>query len=487
MEIKKFPIHNDLACLTKKLELAASQQQMPPRESIILFFSFDVVNSTGYKATNKGKWMEVISEILNHIISSFSNASAGGYRFWKTLGDEIIYTKEIHRTDEIVDTLEFVYAKMRSLNQQIANGLLCDEESAKILGIKAAVWIADISHSGSAGDNIYTEYLINDNRRQTEYIGPDIDIGFRVAGHSMYNHMVVSFELAYLMLQFDTSPKKRVHLLGYRELKGVWEGAPYPIIIFNGDCDADIVEELNQKHPSKIESRNEFIYNLKKWKMEQNPEKGCVFLRIANEMNLLNKINRMVEIIKQKRTVPPHGLKLFKKVYYAALCYQLKNDELVFLFAKRKTDDLWRFGGKTIYHNFSYVTTVKQHYQDTFGLEIDILDDTMYNNPTPIVLTKTSFIEGESPLENSSCFLAEIKSDLRNISTPSDWDVRLLTLEELLEFDEPCVENLNTAMGNGLKLLALKYDSLQNHHKYGQVFSHLSMPEKTMDFKDMFR
>ncbi|WP_317856338.1 hypothetical protein [Chakrabartyella piscis] len=265
MEMRSFPIHNDLAFLVEKLQAQTIQKQENTQENIILFFSFDIVNSTSYKATNKENWMDAISEIIRHIISGFSNSSLGGFRFWKTLGDEIIYTKEVFQPEDIVDTLETIYANLCRLNQEIASGLLCDVESAKVLGIKATAWVAHTSTSGNVGDNIFTEYLINDNRRQTEYIGPDIDIGFRVASYSICNHLVVSFDLAALLLRFDTAQKKRVHIFGYKQLKGVWEGRLYPIIMFNGDCNANIICELEKEHASKKATHHGFLQNLKDW------------------------------------------------------------------------------------------------------------------------------------------------------------------------------------------------------------------------------
>lgn len=220
-------------------------------EMVTLFVSFDIVNSTLYKSLHKDGWSTAFSNILRRIISVFSNNPTGGYDFWKTLGDEIIYTRKIGNEQDLLNTLEEIYRSLILLNQKIAQGELCDSKTAKILSIKATTWLADLSSSHEKTDNILTYYQINDKRRQADYIGPDIDAGFRTAHYSMSNRMIVSFEIACILMRYQHQLEQeagfmeipqRIHLLAHKVLKGVWDGHPYPILLYHGNPNQSFVD-----------------------------------------------------------------------------------------------------------------------------------------------------------------------------------------------------------------------------------------------------
>ncbi len=207
------------------------------QHSVTLFASFDLVNATEYKTVHKGTWTVDISVILGRVINTFTEKANDGYRFWKSLGDEVVFTKNVPYVFEIQDILNEIYHEVVAINEAVASGALGGTAASHGLSIKATVWLANISSTPELADNFYTEYQINENQLQPEYLGTDIDAGFRIAKYTESNRVLISFELAALFFKDPLLrwSRDRVHFLGVRSLKGIWEGVPYPLFMYHGD------------------------------------------------------------------------------------------------------------------------------------------------------------------------------------------------------------------------------------------------------------
>lgn len=246
---------------------------------IYIFCSFDIVNSTEYKVENASNWSGTIGEILQNIIAAFANSSLGGYKFWKTLGDEIVYTREVYSKEDIYDTVEDIYAKLELINRRITRGIICDIRSGDKLGVKGTAWIADVSSHSHGANNLHTEYRINDNLGQTEFLGPDIDIGFRIAEYSMKNRLVVSYKLAYILMKYQHAmeyPNKLV-LLSFRALQGIWRGRQYPIIIYHGDETTKFLQSIQYPIPAKESLLMEYFDNVERQSFTCTPGGYCCY------------------------------------------------------------------------------------------------------------------------------------------------------------------------------------------------------------------
>src|SRR4051812_33058781 len=72
----------------------------PPLDGAYLFFSFDLVNSTRYKALFPGHWPIVATHfydmVANEMATRFTSA-----RLWKHIGDEILFYKLVTRTADV--------------------------------------------------------------------------------------------------------------------------------------------------------------------------------------------------------------------------------------------------------------------------------------------------------------------------------------------------------------------------------------------------
>ncbi len=212
-------------------------------------------------------WAEIIKDRLKGFHGTFQKAiensaeikgldiSEGLDSFlWKAVGDEFIYVFEISEYEVLhkltVCFLMALYA--------------CDKEEIKkgLIRFKASAWVAGFPIRNRRihfqGPDLYVA-LLDSSRRQFEpqrcgadgqclspancprfrrhswpkidYIGPEIDTGFRIGKHTYDGLMVVSFELACMLGKIDKDLQQvRGAIVGWEKLKGVWNNKPYPII-----------------------------------------------------------------------------------------------------------------------------------------------------------------------------------------------------------------------------------------------------------------
>lgn len=256
------------------------KQQCPPflEPRLRLFLSADIVGSTSLKQTRsrvsddddesvKGPvWFSAIQGFYFEAAQAFlydwaerrsrSDESERLYgeppEFWKSIGDEVLFTKLLTDHRQLATTLICWFAAVKRMRQ-----FLKDENSS--LDVKCTAWIAGFPYrnrevaigrypslSGRRVENYYKESgdLLNSyydksavsSAVSVDYIGPSIDTGFRLTGFSSSRKMVVSVDVAYLlsMTSFDGEVERiDLYYEGSHTLKGVMGGSPYPVFWIN--------------------------------------------------------------------------------------------------------------------------------------------------------------------------------------------------------------------------------------------------------------
>jgi hypothetical protein len=250
------------------------------RSSLRIFLSVDVVGSTAFKqgtAANLRKadtddapaepWFPPIIEFYREIGRQFSAewaryktvvAAKHGWptgedpEFWKGLGDEVIYVKQL---GDYREALGCVHCWMVAVNRYRE----FFRSKFPNLNLKTTAWLAGFPVYNAevvvrSSSTVTSEYEDDDDplfsnlalmksihadptvRYLSDYIGPSIDTGFRLCALSNPRKMVVSVDLA-LMLVYATRgqpgdfgiPKLVFRYDGGFQLKGVFGSAPYPI------------------------------------------------------------------------------------------------------------------------------------------------------------------------------------------------------------------------------------------------------------------
>ena len=76
-----------------KLRLIKTERE--ERDEVILFFSFDVVNSSMYKEINYYGWSKVLDQLFKEVQKRVING-IDNVELWRVLGDEIIFLVRIN-------------------------------------------------------------------------------------------------------------------------------------------------------------------------------------------------------------------------------------------------------------------------------------------------------------------------------------------------------------------------------------------------------
>lgn len=148
---------------------------------------------------------------------------------WKVLGDELIYSLYINNDEELHNNLLAFYKTLRRYDKE-----LCKKNSIRL---KGSAWIASFPIRNKI-INIPSPLLYYKNNEGNEikypypkedYLGPEMDIGFRIGKCVISGFIVISIELAYLLGSMNSNDQFRIVNVGWEQLKGVWGGRHYPI------------------------------------------------------------------------------------------------------------------------------------------------------------------------------------------------------------------------------------------------------------------
>ncbi len=262
-----------------------------------LFLSADVVGSTAFKQQNKGSdpasrpvgrasaratdqtWLHVALAFYQNIEQrfretwhdytsshphddpDFERIAGEPPELWKTVGDEVLFTKLIEQPQQAIFCLHAWAATILELQQEM--------RSKHQLDLKACAWLTDfpirnveiaLRHDVADSENLLAEddYFINNQialegyyrnrsagRFLRDFIGPSIDTGFRLGQFASPRKLILSVELAYLVAteQARSADEERRYgsgpwvtrpfvfkYDGRQVLKGVLGENPYPLI-----------------------------------------------------------------------------------------------------------------------------------------------------------------------------------------------------------------------------------------------------------------
>lgn len=184
---------------------------------------------------------------------------------WKTIGDELLFCSRVRSHEHLACCVQ---AFLNALN---AYGRILDQEG-RHMDVKGAGWIAAFPAPNvtvTLKELPSVEYLAeelesraDEEPEKFDFLGRDIDSGFRVARHASSDRFVSSVELAWLLSEAHRS-KLIVGAFAYHGrhiLKGVLKDRPYPVISLDTERsqsrrDVRVYEQLLSKVDS-IEPTN---------------------------------------------------------------------------------------------------------------------------------------------------------------------------------------------------------------------------------------
>ena len=377
---------------TKKMEIA--------RRTVELFFSFDIVNSSLYKTINYTGWYNVIISLFKEIQASVMKLMPGA-EMWRVLGDEIVFIIPIKEnkdffvyTDKIFEILNIFVLKLK--NGQFFDELEIDNDKKllmkmqNVISLKAAAWIAIVGENVQQierYDNLLERYKLREGYGLIEFLGNDIDAGFRIKKETENRRMVISFELAYILAK-DTDYLKNIHIITYKTLRGIWQNRLYPIIWYHDPKYAENIQfedsffydeteenELTKEYFSNRENsvlKKEMYYNVYN-----------ALNKIVSDQNLIHKFVKMDKIIEDSPTTQTAKgnllePKFFLRLHCVAVCYDKSTKKILIMKRSSKREkypDKWEFGCAKAVLERSLNEQIEQEYYNDFGVKIKVVCD----------------------------------------------------------------------------------------------------------------
>ncbi len=134
-----------------------------------------------------------------------------------------------------------------------------------------------------------------------DFLGPDMDIGFRLGKTTWPGILSVSMELAYLLGECESKSQVRLLNVGFEKLKGVWAEKAYPIFwaflpenedpsrydykeYFSGDIVESPYLKYLDKHNSGIKEAKEYLDTIKEVRDKLPQSLGVIKPYIPNQI-----------------------------------------------------------------------------------------------------------------------------------------------------------------------------------------------------------
>lgn len=222
-----------------------------------LFLSVDLSGSTEYKYAGRrdkavsGEWKKVIKDFYQsfpHTLFSIFDTPAAKPNdgalsdcipeVWKTQGDEIIFSAILQRYQQAAWLTRTFLDVLVDYRNKLPHGL----------NLKAAGWIADFpernlalspatwsSRRGQPGE---TTNARTEEAYKLDFVGPSMDLGFRLSKYADIDRMAISVELALLLSQAERGSDRifRYRFSGLGRLKGVLGSSDhdnYPLVFLD--------------------------------------------------------------------------------------------------------------------------------------------------------------------------------------------------------------------------------------------------------------
>jgi len=452
-----------------------SKIKQPTSESVQLFVSFDLTNSTEYKVKNPADWVIVFNNFYSSIDRKIKDEKylSLDLQIWKFVGDEVLLVKNVGNISEIWETPIKIFEMLNIMIKELEAGVKAPKGT---LSIKATLWMAKVTsiQSGSSISDIKesgkrsTHYNIRTGLVQSEYdyssdfLGEDIDLGFRIAKYSSRARLAISANIAFILLQnkekiekteseFSYKPEKVLKIVSFKELRGVWGSRKYPVIWFDTAWDDPNMFLYDEEYTSDI------IKNIKNGFTQKDESKISYLYKVLEDLYLTEKYNELQNFIlglkKQPESLTASVHKKTFEFHCPAICVTETGGVLI---AKRPgwkkyLPNRWEFGCGQV----SALKTIKQciedDYQKDFGARL-IVDE----EPVPIASYR---IEREDKIFPGIIFLARLSNPeeiLAKKKFPKHSEVRVVSLTELNDIPkDDCVPNFH-------KNAKIAVDRLQN-------------------------
>ena len=225
-----------------------------------IFLSVDIVGSTEIKhrvdPSKVQSWLHTFTYFLTDFPDTLhycfnakqTRARPAPLTLWKRLGDELIFTAPLCNGK---DAKFYIEVFREAVNRFTA----IEHPGKKPFKLKATAWVAGFPVHNAIIPTIYgcngssEEAVEHIAKGQCDYIGPAIDIGFRLAKHATKRMLVLSVELAWIFA--NISADFEIYYSGTVSLKGV-NIQEYPLFWIplessEGYIDTELIKDVDAR------------------------------------------------------------------------------------------------------------------------------------------------------------------------------------------------------------------------------------------------
>jgi hypothetical protein len=256
----------------------------------LVFFSVDLSGSTRIKDSlhvhhHKPVWLEPFEQFfrdfpekfLTEINLAFSGTDASvDVYVWKLVGDEIIFKCEPKSVEDAARAVTAFHRTIVGYDQALFERWP--------LRVKGTVWAAAfLERNIEINIPERMHWKDSDQAIHTDYLGPDVDAGFRISQHAPAGGVIVSVNLAEALAKVSDEFGLNFHYVGREVLKGVFSGRPYPLIVLSlPECTPNLWEWE--------ETENDYA----KMVLEKAPLKPLELIQLAEKIRTY--LNRMCHL-----------------------------------------------------------------------------------------------------------------------------------------------------------------------------------------------
>lgn len=308
--------------------------------------SADIVGSTAFKQRSDlgaNAWFSMVRSFYSDSQRFFEDSWAQALRahrdsgsplqlnadapeLWKTIGDEVLFTKEITHAHEALICLSVWLDVLRRVREML--------KKTNSLELKASAWLADfpirnreiflrvrnpsatssvekkveeavleeaVTMSGPTeddsdweNDQLFNAFKRDDASITRDFIGQAIDTGFRVSAHATVRKLALSVELAHMLsmtcaqiaesklnIPMLGSTGFRFFFDGRQTLKGVMGGTPYPVIWLDAEPERSIhaAEDILMARPEPLAAQ---IHGFTSAMIGEFPDRFCTMLEFLD-------------------------------------------------------------------------------------------------------------------------------------------------------------------------------------------------------------
>lgn len=460
--------------------LNAEREEPLEKRSVEVFFSFDIVNSTAYKTLNFTGWSQVIITLFSKIQQSVAKKIPSA-EMWRVLGDEVIFIVPIREKADIFIYISNIFEILNNISLQLKKGEFFDElglctleqdlmKIQNIISIKSSAWIAIIGEQLKKleqYDNLIKRFKLQEGYGIFEFLGNDIDTGFRIKEHTQDRRLIISYELAYILSR-NTDYLKNIHIITYKRLKGVWQNRLYPIIWYH---DAKYLDGLSFESSFYYDEKenNELVKLYFEAKTQPILEPKMYFNidyalnKILIDQKLEDKFKKIDQIIKESQEDVKHLLdpKFLLRLHCVSVCYDKSKTKILIMKRsdnREKFPGHWEFGCAKGTLETSLAQQIEEEYKKDFGIQIKIQCNNNREDIQPIPLVMYE-IDSEQGKDKGIITMAEIIEDfdVTNFHSLKHSEIRWITENEIEQFSETAV----TDFKNTLKIV---FDKLKENH-----------------------